>query len=129
MAGEPVETNGRKIVNETELLELLEEYNFETVIMEHKSLKDQIELMANSDWLIGGSGAGIFHCLFMPESSFIIELFSPYYINPCMLSAVELLRHNYFPITSPHNGEYKFGSDIQAPINLIGLTLRNQLQN
>ena len=121
--------NGRKIVNETGLLQLLEKYNFEAVFMEQKSLKEQIELMANADWLIGGNGAGIFHCLFMPESSFIIELFSPNYINPCMLSAVELIRHKYFPITSPHIGEYKFGSDIQAPINLIGLTLRNQLQN
>lgn len=121
--------NGRRIVNETELLEILKEYNFEAVIMEQKSLKDQIELMANSDWLIGGSGAGIVHCLFMPESSYLIELFSPDYINPCMLSAVKLLKHNYFTITSPHIGDYKFGSDIDAPIELIRLTLESRLKS
>lgn len=122
-------TNGRRIVNEAELIQLLEQYNFETVIMEHKSLKDQIELMANAGWLIGANGAGIVHCLFMPEASFIIELFSPNYIHPCMDSAIQLCNHQYFMMPSYNDRDYKYGEDIYAYLDLIRLTLRSQLRN
>jgi hypothetical protein len=121
--------NGRHVVNESSLLKLLYEFGFQDFSMEGKPLKEQIQLMANANWLVSGSGAGLFHCLVMPESSFIIELFSPSYIHPCMLSAIELLKHNYFMITSYNDYDYEFGDDIHAYTDLIRVTIQNQLHN
>ena len=95
--------------------------------MERMSLEEQIRMMAGADWLIGANGAGMFHSLMMPEASSIMELFAPTYVNPCMTSAIELLKHNYYMITSPHIGDYEHGMDIHAPLNLIRVTLRNAL--
>lgn len=120
--------NGRKILNEPELTDLLRDFGFQALFMEEMSLNEQIRTMSGAGWLIGPHGAGMFHSLMMPEFSSVMELFAPTYINPCMTSAMELLGHRYYMITSPHIGDYKYGMDIHAPLDLIRVTLQNALR-
>ncbi|MBU6427415.1 MAG: DUF563 domain-containing protein [Cyanobacteria bacterium REEB65] len=121
--------NGRRVVNEPELMEMLNDFNFEFVYTEFMTLKEQFQLMANTNCIVGSHGAGMFHTLLLPEASCIVELFSPTYINPCIASIVELLRHNYHMVTSPHTGDYPYGKDVEAPVDLIRITLKNHFGN
>ena len=71
----------------------------------------------------------MFHSLLMPESSFVMELFSPAYTNIVMIGAMEMLHHSYYMITSVHSGERASGENIEAPLRLIRATIRNCLHN
>jgi hypothetical protein len=126
-----LETQRRIIVNEDALLKLLAPYGFETVYMEKMSLKEQIALMAGANTLITPHGAGTIHTLFMPLQSLVIELFSPIYINPVALPAIDLLKHKYFMIPghfdSPRNPVYNFGHNIEAFLEVIEITLKREL--
>jgi capsular polysaccharide biosynthesis protein len=125
--------NQRKIANENELVNLLEKFGFENIIMENLSLKEQIEIMVNADFLIGGNGSGMLHSLFMPEGSLVIELFSPTYTTSAIIPVVELLKHNYHMVTSPVQGDYPYGSGFDAsifvPVDLVRVTLENHIAN
>lgn len=124
-------TQRRIIVNEDALLELLAPLGFETVYMEKMSLKEQIALVASADTLITPHGAGTIHTLFMPPKSLVIELFSPIYINPVALPAIDLLKHKYFMIPShfdsPQNPVYSHGHNIEAFLEIIAITLKREL--
>jgi capsular polysaccharide biosynthesis protein len=122
--------NLRKVVNETELLALLENFGFITLRLEELPLAEQLAYTCNASALIGPHGAGMTHCTFMPEQSLVLELFAPTYINPCVLHACSLLQHRYFQITSfgIDNARYKHGMDVEAYLQLIELTLNRELR-
>jgi capsular polysaccharide biosynthesis protein len=117
----------RRIVNELELMDLLRRYNFATVLMEQLSLRDQIVAACGATCILGPHGAGMVHSLFMAEESLVVELFSPTYINPCLLPIIEHLRHRYFIIPSDMHGNYAYGEDIQANIPVLDVTLKREL--
>jgi capsular polysaccharide biosynthesis protein len=121
--------NGRRVVNASQLEDLLENYGFEAYEFDNMPLKEQISIMANANWLVGPHGAGFVHTLFMPRNSNVIEVFSPNYINPCMVDAVELLEHNYHMIVSRNDGDYRYRNDMVAPIELIRVTIENIISN
>ena len=75
----------RKIKNEKEILEALREAfkddKVEKVVLESMKMKNQIELISQTDILIGMHGAGLTHILFLPVTSGVIELL-PKYVSP-----------------------------------------------
>lgn len=117
--------NGRNVVNESDLLDVLEQYHFEYTEFDDMPLKEQISVMANANWLVGPHGAGFVHTLFMPRKSNVIELFSPNYINLTMLGAVELLQHRYHMLVPRNEENYRYGRDIFAPLEAIRVTIEN----
>lgn len=64
----------RKVLNEEELEPILKAYGFETVRPEHLSLREQIDMFAECEMLIGIHGAGLTNCLFMPSGGNVVEL-------------------------------------------------------
>ena len=118
----------RKVVNEPELMEILGKYQFQRIIMEQLPLKEQIRIVSAAKCIIGPHGAGMVHCLFMPPESLVVELFSPTYINPCMLPVIEHLKHRYYMIPSAKNKDYLYGDDIEANIPVIEVTLKRELK-
>jgi GT2 family glycosyltransferase len=115
----------RCIVNEIQLMELLNQYDFHRVVMERYSLKDQIAIAAGANCLIAPHGAGMAHCLFMLPHSTVIELFPSTYINPCMLPVVERLNFRYYMIPSRHLKVFK-DDNYEVLIEALGVTLRNE---
>ena len=75
----------RKIKNEKEILAALvdafEEDKVEKLVLESMKMKNQIELISQTDILIGMHGAGLTHILFLPDTSGVIELM-PKYVSP-----------------------------------------------
>jgi Glycosyltransferase 61 len=113
-------TKGRKIVNEEQLIELLKKYNFHIICMSNLSIREQINLAANTNILIGPHGAGMAHCVFMPLRSTVIELFSPQYIVPCMLPVAAYLKQSYHMVLPRFVGnEYQYGENIEANLALV----------
>jgi capsular polysaccharide biosynthesis protein len=86
----------RKVENEIKLLDTLYRFGFNRITMESLSLREQISTALGATCLITPHGAGMTHCLFMPEKSLVIEMFNGNYVNPCMIPVVDLLQHRYF---------------------------------
>lgn len=74
------DTKYRKILNEEELLDSIkdnEDYQIRRVIYNRDiSFKEQLEITANSDVLIGIHGAGLTHLLFLPDWAAVFELYN-----------------------------------------------------
>lgn len=125
--------NNRKIINELEIVELLKNYGFESHIMEQYSFREQVELVSNCECLIGGNGSGMTHALFMLPKSLVIEFFSPNYTTTALFPIIDLLKHDYYMLTSPTNGIYQYGqsidSDIYVPIELLKINLENYFKD
>lgn len=73
----------RKIKNEDEIIETINKafptFVVDNVRLEKYNLKDQLELMVNTDILIGMHGAGMTHTLFLPGHAGVVELIPAYW--------------------------------------------------
>jgi len=120
----------RRIVNEADFNRLIERYSFETWFLEDLTFRQQLALFSGAEAVIGPHGAGFANTFFLPEGALVIELFSPVYVQPVMLSAMELLKHRYYSIVSYHNDArrlYRHGENIEAFCRLIDMTLAREL--
>jgi hypothetical protein len=116
----------RRVVNETELVDLIKSYGFERIVMEHLSLPEQICLMSNADALVTPHGSGMVHSLFMKPGSLVIELFSNQYVNPCMLPVMDHLHHRYYMFSNHWLSPAQNGH-IHADTFCIDITLKREL--
>jgi GT2 family glycosyltransferase/capsular polysaccharide biosynthesis protein len=116
----------RRIVNETQLMEVLFQYGFHRITMESLSLRNQISIAAGANFLVAPHGAGMVHSLFMPHRSNIIELFPTSYVNPCMLPVIRRLKHRHFIIPSSHLKVFE-NDDYEAYLQIVEATLSNEL--
>lgn len=73
----------RRIENESELIPLLEEKGFQTIVLSKYSLADQIALLHSAEMVIAPHGAGLSHLAFCKEGTKVLELFHTKYFNPC----------------------------------------------
>ncbi len=120
-------SEGRRVTNENELLQVLGRFGFHKVVMEKLSLRQQVGLAAKAQCLLGPHGAGMTHSLFMPSGSLVLEMFSNAYVNPCILPIADILQHRYYmyPSANIKSGE---SDDIHALVYALELTLRRELE-
>lgn len=94
----------RKILNETELIELLKKYQFQIVETDNMSFQEQLNLFSESNFLISPHGAGLTNMIFMDELSTIIEIipeksiYDKYDYNLCYNRMSKTLSYNYHSI-------------------------------
>lgn len=74
-------TKFRRILNEYELVEALKKKsaNYQVNVVDfghHKPFLEQMHIIANTDILIGMHGAGLTHCLFLPDYGALFELYN-----------------------------------------------------
>ena len=74
---------GRRIINESEVMEILSKYGFKLVFLESMSVVEQAKLMASAQVIISPHGSGLTNIVFCQPGTKIIELFSSAYINEC----------------------------------------------
>lgn len=117
----------RLVANEAELVELLSKYNVESVAMSDLSLRQQVELAANTDCLIAPHGAGMSHALFMPHGSLIVEIFAHDYVNPCMIPTMALLGHRYQMLVSPEHTPGDAPGNLRVDLQAIERILKQNL--
>jgi hypothetical protein len=89
------DAKSRKVINESEIIPILQNYNFEVAHLTGLSVKDQISLFSSAEAIIGPHGAGLSNIVFCSPSTKIIEFFTPDYLNACFWSLSEICNLNY----------------------------------
>jgi capsular polysaccharide biosynthesis protein len=74
-------TQGRKIINEAEILPQLARHGYETVFPENLTFRAQVELFASAKKIIALHGAGLANLVFTPPGARVLELCSPVHSN------------------------------------------------
>ena len=91
--------NGRRVINEDELVPLLQDLGFETVNPETLTVAGQVSLFAGADAVIGPHGAGLTNIVFCKPGTVVIDLFAPEWVNSCYWVIAEHLNLNYGYLT------------------------------
>ena len=117
---------GRKLINEEEVCRLLDRYGFERVDMGSLSVLSQIAISRNARVISGLHGAQFVHTQLMNPRSWVIECFSPMYLNPTYTEIYRVLRHSYSQITSANTplAPYPHGGDVLVDCQQFDLALR-----
>ena len=95
----------RRVLNEDQLASILKSFEFEIVDTEKMTFSEQVAMISQAEFLIGPSGAGMIHSLFLPEGSTVLELFPADYINPVGFKPSKLLNHRYYMVSNNLNQE------------------------
>jgi hypothetical protein len=66
--------NYRKVLNESEIIPILEKYDFERVFLEDYSLSEQISICNNAEIIMGIHGAGLTNMLFLEKNTKLIDI-------------------------------------------------------
>ncbi|KAF3937850.1 hypothetical protein ABW19_dt0207578 [Dactylella cylindrospora] len=78
--------------------------------LENMSIKQQLELVRQTDVLIGVTGAGLTHTMFLKEGSAVIELMHPEPFNYFGFGNLARMRSlDYYPVHGERRGEGKEG--------------------
>jgi hypothetical protein len=122
--------NRRKVVNEIELQQLLDQYDIYTVVMEEYSYLDQIFLMQQANLVIGIHGAGLTNINYMKPNGHLIE-YSP------ILKNFKNFRYPFWRMASMLDLSYycifckkvnltfdEYDSNIEVPISELSNLLR-----
>lgn len=80
--------NGRRKYNQMELTQCIEKYGFEVVFPESLSFREQVELMASADVIIGPSGAAFANTLFCRPGTVLLSWLPPEYRQFCSYTNV-----------------------------------------
>ncbi|MDZ7719659.1 MAG: glycosyltransferase family 61 protein [Balneolaceae bacterium] len=92
-------TNNRQLINENELLDLLNNYGFQSYTLSNLSFKDQVTLFKNARIIIGVHGAGLTNLTFCNSDTSVIELFPGSYQPKMYQSISKNLNLNYRSFT------------------------------
>lgn len=94
----------RKVINEREIEEFLQEFGFEIVEMSKLSFLEQVKICSEAKVVVGPHGAGLTNTLFCQKAK-ILEMFAPSYVNACywMLSN-QVGNEYYYILGNEHKG-------------------------
>gem|GEM_PF-3346932 len=117
---------GRKLVNEEEVSQLLERYSFRRLDMGALPLPRQLGIARNARILSGLHGAQFVHTQLMNPRSWVVECFSPMYLNPVYTDIYRLLEHYYAQVISGNIPvlPYPHGTDVLVDCRQLDLALR-----
>jgi hypothetical protein len=88
----------RRVANESELLNHLEEECFERYVLSDLTFEEQISLFSNAEVIIGPHGAGLVNMIFA-DSPHVVEIFGDY-TNPCYYCLSTGLGYEYTSIVA-----------------------------
>jgi capsular polysaccharide biosynthesis protein len=116
----------RKILNETEITDVLARLGFETVVAEELSFTHQIRLFASASCVVSIHGAGLANMLFMPEGGRILELrMSDPRSSECFANMASALGHDFHYLSCPAADAAKppYTADLIVQPELLRLSL------
>ena len=126
--------HSRVVTNSEEVESLLKKFEFETIIPEDHSVKEQFSLMTNVDFSVMPHGANAALILTQKKRSNFMEFFSSAYIVYHTIGIQQLLNLKYLPlveartippiIKNHHNGQF---CNIEVPIKQLEVFLSNAL--
>jgi capsular polysaccharide biosynthesis protein len=88
----------RQITNEDELVKLLKEFGFETVLLSRYPLLEKIKLFFNAEIIVSASGAGLTSLFFGDKKSAIVEIFPEGFVFTHYYNIAYHVGMSYFPL-------------------------------
>ena len=88
----------RRIINEKQLVDYLKPKGFAVMVPEQHSLFEQIKFFANADIVVTPHGANATNILYSKKGTTLVECFGHYWVNPCMVTTIDLLGIDYHMI-------------------------------
>jgi capsular polysaccharide biosynthesis protein len=128
---------GRRLQNEALLLPLLEKWGFEIVLFETLSFDEQLQLMLETEILLGIHGANLVNMLFLPPTAQVIELMNEAHFNEAYYLLASSLQLPYYAVPckmadSRLEGEtnkvLRNDADLLVPVQALEQTLQMCLQ-
>jgi len=87
----------RRIANEDEVTQVLEQFGFETIRAEEMSFEEQVAVASRACFLVSNHGAGLTNMLFMRAGGSVLELrHRADWINNCYFILASALEFKYF---------------------------------
>ncbi len=86
----------RKICNEVEVTDLLNQYGFISVALESISFLEQVALFAHAKVIVGAHGSGLTNTVFCNHGTTVVEIFSPNYIRQYFWVISQQLQLNHY---------------------------------
>ncbi|HUH00100.1 MAG TPA: glycosyltransferase family 61 protein [Gammaproteobacteria bacterium] len=116
---------GRRLVNPEEVHPLLERYGFERIDMGALPVASQLAVARDARAMSGLHGSGFVHSQVMAPRSWVIEAFSPIYLNPTYTEIYRVLRHRYAQLTATNTPifPYQHGGDVLVDCQQLELAL------
>jgi capsular polysaccharide biosynthesis protein len=89
------EAKHRPLIHEKKIWAQLQEGGFDSVDCGKLSVQKQVEVFASAKVVVGAHGAALTNLIFCQPGTWVVELFSPAYVNPCYrdLCVAADLRH------------------------------------
>ena len=87
----------RRVINEEEVEDFLQKVGFEIIEMSKLSFLDQVKICSEARIVVGPHGAGLSNTVFC-QSSKVLEIFAPSYVNTCYWMLSNQVGNQYFYI-------------------------------
>ncbi len=114
----------RKCVNEKEVLALVKDYNFEVVITDDISLKEQFLLFSRTANVCGVHGSSFVNGLFIPPRGMIIDLIEQNHQDLCYYNLIKTRGVNYLYLPCDGVGDSRNFRDNDIIVNVPKLQKR-----
>lgn len=101
-------------------------YGFQRVPIGTLPLQQQIAVARDAEVIAGAHGSAFAHCMFMKQSSTVIECFSPLYLNGVSFEICRVLDHLYFMVADWNSKyvPYQFGNRVYVKCAQLELALQ-----
>ncbi|MBE9224304.1 tetratricopeptide repeat protein [Phormidium sp. LEGE 05292] len=90
------DTANRRIINEDEIIDLLKNFGFQSIVLESMPVVEQAALLTNAKVVIAPHGGGLTNIVFCHPGTKVIEIFSPNYVYPCYWLVSNLINLDYY---------------------------------
>ena len=111
----------RKIVNESELREVLRSRGFQTVYLEQLPLVEQIRLFAGAEAIVAAHGAGLTNLLFARPETAVLEIGTPDRLLHCFYNLAWQGKQRYAHLLGRAVRRRPRGGDSDIEVGLEGL--------
>ncbi|MCL9662780.1 glycosyltransferase family 61 protein [Paenibacillus hunanensis] len=71
--------HNRKVENEQEVIQYLEQADFKIIYLEHYSVQEQVNIFYNAEVIVAPHGAGLTNLVFCRKETKVLEIFQPMY--------------------------------------------------
>ncbi len=90
------QSGNRRLINEVEVINFLQKYDFEVVNLELLTIAQQAQILSQAQIVISPHGSGLSNIVFCQVKTIIIEIFSPHYVYPCYWLISNLMNLDYY---------------------------------
>jgi capsular polysaccharide biosynthesis protein len=101
---------GRTVTDEAEIEAILRSRGFETVRLESLAVREQAELFASAEAVVGPHGAGFTNLVFCEPGAKIVEFFSRSYVHPLYWMLSNRAQLHYYAFIAGEDGPRDWSS-------------------